>query len=78
MTLSILEVKTSRANVPPDEIGHSVGVQHLLDTGCLPERTPPAAKRDDLYSAIAVSRLTPIGRRLCQVMLPSNTVTAQP
>lgn len=51
MTLSILEVKTSRADVAPDEIGLSFGVQHLFDTGRLPERTPPSAKADDLYSA---------------------------
>lgn len=46
----MLEVKTSRADVA-HEIGLFVGIQHLIDTGRLPERTPPAAKADDLYTA---------------------------
>lgn len=56
MTLSILEVTTSRAGVPPDEIGHSVGVHHLFHTGHLPERAPPTAKPDDLYGRRSRSR----------------------
>jgi len=48
VTLSVLEVKTSRADAAPDEIGLSVGVQHLFDTGRFPAQTPPTAKADDL------------------------------